>query len=104
MAGFDDYPLRGMVDDKQIVEINQMFGYAWDGQDFLEVGDLVVLPSKDGEGEWLGTVTGMGSTWPYDFKKVIRRAEIEDVEAWEAKLEEAAQKKQESGSRAKRKK
>lgn len=93
MPGFEDRPVRGMVDDDQIVEINQMFGYAWSGQDFLEVGDLVVLPSKDGKSEWVGTVTGFGSTWPFDFKKVVRRAQIEDIEAHEKKLEERAAKR-----------
>jgi hypothetical protein len=88
---FDDYPLRGMVGDFQLVEINGKLGYAWGGDEFLKIGDLVILPTKNDNGEWLGAVTGLGSRWPGEFKQVIRKARLEDVEAYEMKLEQREQ-------------
>lgn len=95
MTDFEHLPIRGMVDDCQIVEINNKFGYAWDGQPFLKIGDSVVLPSKYDLGEWVGTVTELGSRWPHEFTKVVRIATIEDVEAYEVRLEEAVKRRAE---------
>lgn len=80
-------PLRGMLDDdQQLVEINNRFGYSWSGKPFLKVGDVVVLPTSKNDGEWVGVVTNLGSSWDGQFKAVKRLAALEDIEKHEHRL------------------
>lgn len=82
---------RGMTSDgqAQIVEVEGKYGYAWHGEPFLEVGDAVVLPGRTPKhSRWVGRVTGMGSEWSGEFKRIVRRASAGDIQSYAEKLED----------------
>lgn len=83
---------RGMEGDDQLIEVDNKWGYAWGGDKLLEVGDRVVLPSaarrRGATAWWIGTVTGYGSAWTGQHKRVMRLATAYDLERW-AEIQEA---------------
>jgi hypothetical protein len=70
---------RYTVDGHQAVTVDG-YGYLWQGQPELKVGELVMLPEnyisrlKNGPGPFAGTVTHLGTTYIGDLSRILRRA------------------------------